>query len=177
MNSQTMNNFFIRLATEKDAAMVADISRQTFYEAFAKDNTKENMDLFMNGPFNRDALVKEVQEGDGIFILVFLGNDAVGYARLREKNEEGILTDANALEIGRIYTRQAVIGKGAGNALMQYCLQIAANQKKEWIWLGVWAKNERAIAFYKKYGFEKFGEHVFLLGNDVQTDWLMKRKV
>jgi diamine N-acetyltransferase len=170
-----MNSVLTRIATISDAMLIADLSRKTFYDAFAKDNTKENMDQFMNEVFTRESLIKEVEEGDGIFLLAFINEEAVGYARMREKNKENIMADVNAIEIVRIYATQESVGKGVGKALMEHCLQIAHEQKKDVIWLGVWEKNERAIAFYKKHGFEKFGEHVFMLGSDPQTDWLMKK--
>lgn len=172
-----MSEIKIRLATKEDAEIIADLSRTTFYDAFAKDNTKEDMDSFMNEQFTKAALMKEVEDEDGIFILAYDGNEACGYARMRLINSEKILEHENAIEIARIYALSTSIGKGVGSALIERCLAIAAEQKKSVIWLGVWEKNQRAIEFYKRWGFEKFSEHSFLLGNDLQTDWLMKRKV
>ena len=172
-----MNGIVIRLANRDDAELIANMSRTTFYDAFAKDNTKEDMDFFMNEQFTKAALKKEVEEGDGIFIMAYVDNEPAGYVRMRLKNSENILADENAIEIARIYTLSSVIGKGVGSALMQKCMDVAAEQSKDVIWLGVWEKNERAIAFYRRWGFEKFSEHSFLLGSDLQIDWLMKREV
>ena len=170
-----MNVITIKPANKKDAELIADMSRITFYEAFVNDNTKEDMDVFMNEQFSKAALMKEVEQEDGIFMLAYTGDEPCGYARMRLTNKKNILATENAIEIARIYALNSAIGKGAGSALMQYCLDIATGLNKSIIWLGVWEKNERAIAFYKRWGFEKFGEHTFLLGRDVQTDWLMKR--
>jgi diamine N-acetyltransferase len=172
-----MSLIVTRLAEAADAMLIAELSRKTFYDAFAKDNTVADMDQFMNEVFTRESLIKEVEEGDGIFLLAFINDEAVGYVRMREKNNENIMADVNAIEIARIYATQESIGKGVGKALMEHCMQIARELKKDVIWLGVWEKNEIAIAFYKKHGFEKFGEHVFVIGSDPQTDWLMKRPV
>jgi diamine N-acetyltransferase len=172
-----MSEIKIRLAVKEDAELIADISRTTFYDAFAKDNTKEDMDSFMNEQFTKEALMKEVEDEDGIFILAYDGNEVCGYTRMRLNNQEKILEHENAIEIARIYALSSSIGKGVGSALIQKCLSIAAEQNKKIIWLGVWEKNLRAIEFYKRWGFEKFGEHTFLLGKDLQTDWLMKRTV
>jgi diamine N-acetyltransferase len=172
-----MESVFIRLANKTDAYLIAALSRETFYDAFARDNTKENMDLFMTEIFTQQVLEKEVEEGDGIFLLAYIKDTPVGYARLREGNKENIMADVMAIEIARIYATQDSLGKGVGGALMQHCIQIAKEQKKEWIWLGVWSENQRAIAFYKKNGFDKFGEHTFMLGTDAQTDWLMKKQL
>lgn len=167
----------IRLATLEDAALIADMSRQTFYESFAAQNTKEDMDKFLNKQFTRDMLINEVGAANNIFLLAYEDAEAVGYVRMRENNIPPGLGTHNAMEIARIYAVQAAIGKGVGKALMQACLNIAAEKKKEVVWLGVWEKNQRAIDFYTKHGFEKFSDHIFLLGNDPQTDWLMKKSL
>jgi ribosomal protein S18 acetylase RimI-like enzyme len=69
------------------------------------------------------------------------------------------------------------IGKGIGKALMLKCIEIAREKKSDVLWLGVWENNQRAIDFYTKWGFEKFSTHIFMLGDDPQTDWLMKKEL
>ena len=165
----------VRIATKRDAEFIADMSRRTFYETFALENTKEDMDKFMNEQFTREALIKEVGAKDNIFLLAFDEEQPVGYARIRENNNPPSLGTANAIEIARIYAATNTIGKGIGKALMQKCIEIAKTGNREIVWLGVWEKNQRAIEFYKKWGFEKFADHDFILGNDVQKDWLMKK--
>lgn len=168
------NKIIVRRATAADAALIADLSRTTFYQAFAKDNTKSDMELFMNEQFTKEALMQEVVEENGIFLLAYDGEEAVGYARIRVENK---LKQEAAIEVARIYALDTAIGKGVGKALMETCLQISNDMQMKAVWLGVWEKNERAIAFYQKWGFEKFGEHKFLLGTDLQTDCLMKKNL
>ena len=165
----------IRYAVPADAALIADLSRQTFYETFASFNSKENMDMFMNEQFAREILMKEVAAPGNIFFLAMEGEEPLGYVRLRENNNPPELNGINAIEIARIYAVTAAIGKGIGKTLMQECIRVALERKKELVWLGVWENNQRAIDFYTRWGFEKFATHVFMLGNDAQTDWLMKK--
>jgi diamine N-acetyltransferase len=167
----------IRFADKKDAELIADMSRQTFYDTFAPVNTKENMDKFMNEQFTRDKLIEEVSAPGNIFLLAYDGAQPLGYARIRENNCPPSLGTYNAIEIARIYATADAIGKGIGKALMQKAIDIAKEGNREFAWLGVWEKNQRAIDFYTKWGFEKFDEHDFILGDDVQKDWLMKKKV
>lgn len=167
----------IRFATSQDAELIADMSRQTFYETFASQNTAEDMNKFLNEQFTREALIKEVNTKDNIFLLAYDQEEPVGYARLRENNSPPSLGTTNAIELARIYATSSSIGKGVGKALMEKCIGLAEESKKDFIWLGVWEKNQRAIDFYTKWGFEKFADHDFVLGNDVQKDWLMKRKI
>lgn len=177
MLASNRNKILIRLATETDAELVADLSRQTFYESFAADNTVENMDKFMNEQFTRKKLIDEVKQPWQIFFLAFINEEAVGYVKLREGSIPLLLADQSCIEIARIYSVKQMIGKGVGKHLMQTCIDLALQKRKELLWLGVWEKNYRAIDFYTKWGFEKFGEQKFLLGNDLQTDWLMKKTI
>jgi ribosomal protein S18 acetylase RimI-like enzyme len=173
-----MKNITIRIATNKDAALIADLSHETFYNAFAPLNTKEDMDKFMGEVFTRDNLMAELNLPDNIFLLAYADNEIAGYVRIRDKNiPEVPLGTNNIIEIARIYTVSSGTGKGIGSALMKECISIAEEKKREYLWLGVWEKNDKAIRFYERFGFKKFGEHDFVLGNDVQTDWLMMRKV
>lgn len=172
-----MPSILIKQATNGDAELIVDMSRQTFYETFAPVNTKENMDKFMNEQFTKEALMKEVTDGDGVFFLAYDGDEAVGYVRMREGENRMEFNNKLSVEIARLYAIQPAIGKGIGKVLMQHCIDRAVKLNKAIIWLGVWEKNERAIAFYEKWGFKKFAEHEFVLGNDVQTDWLMMREL
>lgn len=167
----------IRYAGKEDAELVADLSRQTFYDTFAASNTKENMDKFMNEIFTKDALMKEVGEPGSIFLLAYDGEEPVGYARMRDGEVRPEFNGQSSIEIARIYAITSSIGKGVGSTLMKKCIDIAAAMSRKIIWLGVWESNKRAIEFYKKWGFEKFHTHIFPLGDDPQTDWLMKKEM
>jgi ribosomal protein S18 acetylase RimI-like enzyme len=83
----------------------------------------------------------------------------------------------NALEIARIYAVREKIGSGVGKAMLEFSIALAEKMKKQIIWLGVWEHNIRAINFYERFGFKKVGEHVFMLGEDAQTDWLMQKEL
>ena len=167
----------IRLASAKDAALVADMSRRTFYDSFAAQNTPEDIALYMETQFARESLMAEVGTPDNIFLLAYLDEQPVGYARLLAHEAPPEMGEGPALEIVRIYAEQTAIGKGVGKALMQYTLDLARENGKRWVWLGVWEHNLRAIAFYTKWGFEKFGDHPFIVGSDTQTDWWMRKKL
>lgn len=167
----------IREATVEDARLIADISHRTFYETFAAHNSKEDMDKFLGQQFTRGKLIMEVGSRGNIFLLAYNNDVVAGYVKLRNERVPPGMGNANALEVARIYAMTDQIGKGVGSVLMQSSMDIAKQLKKEWLWLGVWEKNERAIEFYTKWGFEKFDETDFLLGNNLQRDWLMKKRI
>lgn len=170
-------NLSIRYGTIKDAELIADISRQTFYETFAAQNSREDMDLFLGLQFTRGRLMLEVGAPENTFLLCYCDNEIAGYVKLRQSRHPKTLGSYNALEIARLYAMPNMIGKGIGKLLMQSSMDIALNEKKDTVWLGVWKQNYRAIDFYTKWGFEIFDECDFILGHDLQKDWLMKKKL
>ncbi len=167
----------IRLATIADAELIAELSRQTFFDTFASFNTQKNMDKFMNEQFSKETLMAEVGDAGNIFLIAYLDKEPAGYALMRESKSPLELGSANAIEIVRIYNMQKAIGKGVGKSLMLRCIEIAKEKNKKVIWLGVWEHNENAISFYKKFGYEQFDKHIFMLGDDPQTDLLMKKSI
>jgi len=167
----------IRFASAADAENIALLSRKTFYDTFVEFNTKDDMDKFMNQSFNVQLLINEVSAAENIFLCAFMDEELVGYAKITNSKNPPELGNANAIEICRLYAAHKTIGLGVGKALMEKCIALAIEKNKELIWLGVWEHNQRAKSFYEKFGFEKFGEHDFILGTDVQTDWLMKKEI
>jgi ribosomal protein S18 acetylase RimI-like enzyme len=166
----------IRYATIEDAALIAAISRETFYETFAAFNTASDMQKFMDEQFSVADLMAQVADPAHHYFLVYDDNQAVGYTFLIDRTHPS-LKSSLSLEIARIYIRQSAIGKGIGKALMNRAISFAQSQQKNAVWLGVWEHNQRAIDFYLSLGFSKFGEHDFLLGDDVQRDWLMVKQI
>ncbi len=167
----------VRYVIASEAEFIAELSRQTFYETFASQNTRENMNRFMQEQFSMEKLVSEVSAPGNTFLLAFEKELPVGYAMLREGKNPPELDPEPALEIARIYAVRSSVGKGVGRSLMQKCIEIAEERNKKIIWLGVWEHNQLAIGFYLKWGFVKFATHIFLLGDDPQTDWLMKKEL
>lgn len=167
-------NLSIRTANYQDAALIADISRQTFYDTFAADNTAEDMEKFLSEQFTRDALMMEVGLKEHLFLLAVDGDTIAGYVKLKDGKRPAKIKVA-AIEIARLYVVKEFIGKGVGKLLMQYCIDEAQRKGKNTIWLCVWERNQRAIDFYTAWGFEKFDECQFILGDDVQLDWMMKK--
>jgi ribosomal protein S18 acetylase RimI-like enzyme len=170
-------DYSIRLGTLDDADALADLGAKTFYETFASDNTAENMNLYVEENFTLQKLKEEMNDPAATFLLAEDGDSFVGYAKLRRTDPPKELGSSAGLEIQRLYSIKEYHGKKVGRALMLACLSVAAQENFKLIWLGVWENNAKAIAFYEKWGFEKFGAHTFMLGTDLQTDLLMKKKL
>jgi ribosomal protein S18 acetylase RimI-like enzyme len=164
----------VREAGIEDAEMISRLATETFYETYSWYNTKENMEMYTQTYFNPDQTRKELVDEGTWFLLAEDGAKAVGYAKLRNVENPPELQEKKHIEIERIYVAKSYQDKKVGYALIRKCIEKARKENLDVIWLGVWEKNEKAIAFYEKVGFEKFGTHNFLLGEDVQLDHLLK---
>jgi len=171
-----MSELIIRQASEADAALIAEISRETFYDSFSEQNTAEDMRLFLDGPFSTQALMAECYDDACIFFIAYDKDEPAGYIKLKKGTHADLPEKVTAIEICRFYARKQMIGKGVGKAMMLHAIEYAQTKLFNIIWLGVWEHNKRAIDFYTSFGFKKFSEHDFVLGKDVQRDWLMMRK-
>jgi ribosomal protein S18 acetylase RimI-like enzyme len=167
----------IRKGTFKDATLLATMGKGTFEEAFSKDNTPENMAFYLDQNFNKAKIITEIKDKLTQFFIAFVENKPAGYAKVRVNDEVKKVLKGRAIELERIYVTSTFQGKKVGATLLQTCLDYAMEKNFQWIWLGVWENNHRAQNFYAKWGFEKFGEHVFQMGDDPQTDWIMKRRI
>jgi ribosomal protein S18 acetylase RimI-like enzyme len=167
----------IRSCSLHDAEAIISLGIRTFRDTFDEYNTPENMMLYLNSTFTLRRIREELQEPESVFFLAEDDDVAIGYARVRRSEvPEGL--DAKApLEIERLYVDKKYLGKRVGHHLMNTCLRHAKDHGHDLVWLGVWEHNERALAFYQKWGFEHFGQHVFMLGHDAQTDLLMKKLI
>jgi ribosomal protein S18 acetylase RimI-like enzyme len=132
------------------------------------------MEIFLSKNFSKEVVARELKDDKTNFVLAYLKKEIVGYAKLCESEPPRDLGKENSVEISRFYAVKSKIGSGVGKELMHHCIELAKTKGKDVLWLCVWSQNQRAIQFYRKFGFEKFGDHTFMLGNDAQDDWLMK---
>lgn len=153
------------------------LSRQTFFETFSKDNTEENMCNFLDKEFAEEKLLLEISNPESEFYFARLNNSFIGYLKINFGKAQTELKESAGLEIERIYVRKEFLGKQIGQMLFDKALEIAKTKMKNYLWLGVWEKNTRAIRFYEKNGLVQFGKHPFKVGEDVQTDIMMRREL
>jgi diamine N-acetyltransferase len=155
---------------------VREVAIQSFSDAFADSNTAENMEAFLQDTYSLGKMQNEFYEPNSVLYLACNDNkDIVGFLRLRKNDEAADKLGYNAIELQRLYIHPDCKGMGVGKKLVEVAFTYSKQNKFDWIWLGVWEKNFNAQKVYAKWGFEKFGEHVFQMGADAQTDWLMKK--
>lgn len=169
----------IRPALPADAAAVAELGARTFRETFERDNDPADMTAYLGEAFLLETVHAEIADPASTFLLAFAAPDGppIGYAQLKRGAADPAVEGPAPIEIARLYAAREAIGKGVGAALMRDCLARAARGGYRTIWLGVWERNERAIAFYRRWGFETVGSHPFMLGADRQIDLIMTRAI
>ena len=167
----------IRETTLADIPALQRVAIETQIVTFGSYNTEANMKAYLDHAYNLESLKRELDDLGSRNCLAFIDDELAGFVRLRESAEAEHLLGKNTIEMQRLYVLHKFHGRKVGAALMRDTLAYARSKKYEWIWLGVWEKNERAQTFYTRWGFERFSQHVFQMGSDPQTDWLLKRKI
>ncbi|MFN8358139.1 MAG: GNAT family N-acetyltransferase [Spirosomataceae bacterium] len=169
-----MDTIRIEKVALSEVNLLQQIGKQTFAETFSAVNTAENMASYLTEGFSAEKLTAELTNPNSMFYFAKLDECIIGYLKLNVGFSQTELQDDKALEIERIYVVKEFHGKNVGQLLYGKAMQIANEVNVEYVWLGVWEENQRAIRFYKKNGFVEFGKHIFKLGNDEQTDIMMK---
>ncbi len=167
----------IRPARYVDLPELRRIAIETQLDTFGEANTKENMDAFIRDHYSLLQFQHELQEANAICYIAWEGEEAVGFSQLRSTAEVESRLGVNTIELHRLYVTKNFQGKKVGAMLMQLSIDYSRKKNFEWLWLGVWEHNIKAQNFYKKWGFVRFSEHIFQMGEDAQTDWLLKLKL
>ena len=170
----------VRSASVADASALSQLGAATFRETFERENTPEDMANYLAQTFSPQRQAAEIADPAGIVLLAerrgtFGDTELVGYAHLMFGPAPAAVQGSEPLELKRLYVASAWHGQGVAQALMDAAFDAARARGAQTLWLGVWERNPRAAAFYRKYGFVRVGEHTFMLGADAQTDWLLAR--
>src|ERR1043165_42520 len=165
----------IRRGTIEDAGLLSELGARTFSETFSADNTPENFAAYMAASFNVAQQTAELRDAAAIFLIAEVDGRAAGYAKLHDGKPEQGVAGAKPIELVRLYVLREWLGRRVGQELMRACIDEARAAGHDTIWLGVWERNARAQAFYRKWDFQTVGEHIFQLGSDPQRDLVMAR--
>ncbi|MFT3704566.1 MAG: GNAT family N-acetyltransferase [Agriterribacter sp.] len=169
-----MHNITIQEIHYSQAQQLQTLARQTFFETFSDVNTAEDMQKYLDESFGIEQLKAELENADSKFYAAKKGDEMIGYIKLNTGKAQTELKQANGMEIERIYVLQQYHGLKIGQLLYEKAVEVAKESGADYIWLGVWEENFKAIRFYEKNGFKAFDKHIFRLGNDEQTDIMMK---
>jgi ribosomal protein S18 acetylase RimI-like enzyme len=164
-----------KLIEKPDLNDLLILGKKTFCDAFQHLNNPDDFDAYFSIAFTPEKLLSEIENPDSVFYFVMLGDEQVGYIKLNYGDAQTEFGDGDAVEVERIYILSTYQGAGIGKKLLDFAITNAIENKLRYIWLGVWEHNHKAIRFYEREGFKQFSSHEFALGNDIQTDVLMKK--
>lgn len=164
---------YLKRCTLEDLHQLQEISIETFSDTFKDQNSPENMNAYLDKAYNLEQLIKELSHRSSRFFFVFFNEEIAGYLKVNVKDAQSEEMGEEALEIERIYIKKPFQKHGIGKYLLNKAIEMAEEQGKKKIWLGVWEQNENAIAFYQKMGFVQTGAHSFYMGDEEQTDLIM----
>lgn len=170
-----MSTLTIRRATVADALELSLLGASTFAMTFGADNTAEDLADHLKEEYGVVQQTAELADPDYLTLMAYLGTELVGFAQIRRKESPPCVVEESPIEVYRFYLIQAVQGKGVAMPLMHAVCAAAVELGGRHLWLGVWERNPRAVAFYLKVGFSKVGSHLFVVGSDHQTDWVFTR--
>jgi diamine N-acetyltransferase len=167
----------IGICTIEQVCELQEISYETFNETFKAQNSPENMNAYLNKAFNREQLESELSIADSQFLFIYVDNQVAGYMKVNINDAQSEKMGEESLEIERVYIKKAFQKHGLGKVMLQKAIEMATEHHKTNIWLGVWEKNENAIAFYEKMGFVQTGAHAFVMGDEEQIDLIMTKTI
>lgn len=168
-------SILIRKVNLDEADTLLQLSQQTFFDAFAAINDPADMAIYASEAFTKQKIESELQHSHSHFYFAIYQDEIIGYLKLNTQTAQTEFNQDNALEVERIYITAKHQGKNFGGQLLNYAITTAKQALCSYIWLGVFEKNYNAIRFYERYGFTKFSSHYFMLGNDKQSDTLMRK--
>ncbi|NIK72105.1 MULTISPECIES: N-acetyltransferase [unclassified Paenibacillus] len=165
----------IHKCDREDLPLLQQISIETFYDTFKDQNSPDQMKAYLERAFNAEKLEEEWSNPSSEFYFIVCDEEAAGYLKVNVDDAQTEKMGEEALEIERIYIRSGFQRQGLGKHLFDKALEIAIGHHKKKIWLGVWERNESAIAFYRKAGFVQTGAHSFYMGDEEQIDFIMSK--
>lgn len=169
-----MNKLSLVRVSSSQLDLLQQISLQTFYDGFFHLNNPDSFNAYVTRAFSREKLFEEINAKESEFYFLYEVDALLGYIKINGSTAQSDINDPKSLEIERIYITKENQNKGLGKFLLDQIKDIATERNLEYIWLGVWEKNLKAIRFYERYGFTLFGSHEFMMGTEVQIDLLMK---
>jgi GNAT superfamily N-acetyltransferase len=167
----------IRRGTRSDAAALAQFALRTFVETFGAANEPEHLQAHLKSAFGIEQQTRELEDALTITLLAHLDDTLVSFAQVRSHARPACVVHDDAIELHRFYVDRPAHGLGIAQRMMAAVHDAARTLGARHVWLGVWERNPRAIAFYTKCGFVDVGAHTFVVGGDPQTDRVMLARI
>ena len=153
----------IKKATLKDASLLSKLSTAAFLPAHGHSAPKEIIDRYIDINFSKKNFIIELSNSTFQYHLIYYKTKIAGFSKVIFNSENKSISGKNVTKMERLYLLKECYGLGLGKDLLNFNATLAREHKQAGIWLFVWIENLKAIAFYKKMGFQKVGKHDFVL--------------
>jgi len=173
----SLPDMVIRRAKRQDAELLVVLGKRAFYEAFAEQTAPEDMTAYLQTTFSIEETTTQLNDKESLYLIIELQADSVGYAYLSPTRPPECINDPKAIQLIRFYLLKKCYGLGVGNTLMQTCIDESYVRGYRSVWLSSWELNGRANAFYKRWHFKVIGRQKFMVGSDVQNDFIFMRNL
>jgi len=167
----------VRQATVSDADLLAELGRQSFYEAFCDVTAPNDMATYLNSNFKKAQIEEQIKDPRALYYIAEMDFLPAGYVYSYPTTPPDCIKAGDAIQLVRLYLRKQHYGRAAGDALMQTTLDQSRSRGYQSIWLSSWELNHRANAFYKRWQFKIVGSQKFAVGSDIQNDFILSRKI
>ena len=167
----------VRRATPADAELLSELAYKIFLDTFGPQNKPEDLEKHAKRSYSREIQLRELTDPSLTYFIAEVDGQAAGFAMIGEAKSAAFLKHDEPIELFRFYVDKEWHGKGVAAPMMDVCYAEARARGGKTICLSVWEHNPRAIRFYEKIGYQKAGTHPYILGEDVQTDWVMTKEV
>jgi len=167
----------LQRCTITDLNQIINIGRRTYYDTFHQLNTTETMMLYLDEAFSVEKISGELNNPNSFFYFLYDEEVLVAYMKVNLSPAQSDINDPESLELERIYVIKEFKSQGYGKFMIENTLSIAKNHGCKKVWLGVWEKNNPAIAFYKRMGFEIIDKHPFRMGEEIQNDFVLQKLI
>lgn len=172
IEQKTTNN--IRIAVQSDFNELLDFAKSNFIQTYAHNNNPEDFAIYLKKAFDPVFFQQEFDNPESSFYLCKIANELAGYYKINFGEAHTEPSYPNAAEIERLYVKSTYHRKGLGKAMIRHSMALAKSNNLAYLWLSVWEHNPEAIGFYKRLGFEIIDSHIYHIGNDAQTDFIMQ---
>jgi ribosomal protein S18 acetylase RimI-like enzyme len=171
--------FTIRIAIPEDATFIQQIGSTVFATTFGHSMPAEDLKIYLEDAYSLQSVLNDIQiPSKTVCVACDARNQVVGFATLTEGTIEDCVRSAPApIELQRLYVDSAAHGQGVGGALMKHAEDIAKDRGFQTCWLGVWEENHKAQKMYERLGYRKVGDHDFVMGKEIQTDWILIKEL
>ena len=167
----------VRKALPEDLDLLIKLGTRCFYEAFNDVTAPDDMEAYLSSTFQKAAIESQLMDKRSLIFIADVGTDPAGYVYSHPAATPQCVSDKTAIKLERLYLRKRYYGRAVGDALMQISIEKFRFHGYHSVWLSSWELNDRANAFYKKWGFKIVGTQKFTVGSDIQSDFILSRKL